>query len=85
MEKIKEQIDELKEYRKKLSKLTEEESRKRDLYLKQLADGTLQGPPTGYSSIDKQWLKYHINSSILAELEKENLFQYLCRKNEYGA
>ena len=30
-------IDELKEYRKKLGKLTEEERKKRDLYLKKLA------------------------------------------------
>lgn len=81
MEKIKEQIDELKEYRKKLSKLTEEESRKRDLYLKQLADGTLQGPPTGYSSIDKSWLQYYSNKGIDSIINPDIIYRYMKKAN----
>ena len=75
-------IDELKEYRKKLGKLTEEERKKRDLYLKKLANGTLQGPLTGKQSIDKTWLKYYEDESILAS---ENLNMSLAEEMEKSA
>lgn len=65
MEEKEKTLDELKEYRKQLSTLTEEEQKERDLYLKKLVDGTLQGPPTGKPSIDKQWLKYYSDEIIL--------------------
>ena len=70
-------IDELKEYREKLGKLTEEEKKQRDLYLKKLADGTLQGPPTGYSSIDKQWLKFHTDDAIKADVPNMKIYDYM--------
>lgn len=44
---MKEEINELKEYRKKLSKLSEEEIKKY-IYLKKIADGTIEGPQTGF-------------------------------------
>jgi len=75
-------IDELKEYKEKLSKLTEEEQKKRDLYLKQLADGTLQGPPTGYSSIDKQWLKFYKNEDIAQDIPDMSAYDYLFINNQ---
>lgn len=46
----------LEELKKELSKLSEEEKIKHDLYLRDLAIGKIQGPPTGYPSIDKPWL-----------------------------
>lgn len=52
-------IEQLKEYRKKLSMLSEEEKKFRDLYLKKLSEGSLQGPMTGFPSLDKTWLKYY--------------------------
>ena len=57
-------IDELKEYREKLGKLTQEEDKQRNLYLKKLANGTLQGPLTGKQRIDKTWLKYYEDHEI---------------------
>ena len=45
-------------------KVSEEEKKQRDLYLKKLSNGTLQGPPVGYPSIDKSWLKYYDDESI---------------------
>ena len=52
--------DELINYKKTLSKLTQEQLKERDLsYLRKLATGELQGPPIGYSSLDKPWLKYY--------------------------
>lgn len=82
MEEKEKTLDELKEYRKQLSTLTEEEQKERDLYLKKLADGTLQGPPTGKPSIDKQWLKYYSDDSISSEISKKTIYQYRYDKNK---
>ncbi len=75
-------IDELKEYKEKLAKLTEEEKEQRDLYLKKLTDGTLQGPPTGYSSIDKQWLKYYEDDKLNQNIESNSIYEYRKNKNK---
>ena len=82
MDNEKKVIDELKEYREKLSKLTEEEQKQRDLYLKQLADGTLQGPPVGMPSIDKVWLKYYPDDKIIADVPKYTIYKYRYEKNK---
>ena len=74
-------IDELKEYRKKLEKLTEEERKKRDLYLKKLANGTLQGPLTGKQSIDKTWLKYYEDYDIKQDIPKMSAYDYMVVNN----
>ena len=58
------EAQDLKDYKEKLSQLTEEEQKQRDLYLKGLADGTMQGPETGYVSIDKPQLKYYRDEPI---------------------
>ena len=82
MEALKEKtIDELKEYREQLSKLTEEEKKKRDLYLKKMADGTLEGPSTGYSSIDKQWLKYYEDGDVKQDIPKMSAYNYMVINN----
>ena len=74
-------IDQLKEYRKKLSELSEEEEKQRNLYLKKLASGKIQGPPTGYPSIDKPWLKYFEEDAITKELPKMTCYDYLKNNN----
>lgn len=48
--------EDLLKLKKKLQKLSEEENKQRNLYLRKLALGEIQGPPTGYASIDKPWL-----------------------------
>lgn len=68
-------IDELKEYREKLSKLTNEESKKRDLYLKELAEGELEGPPTGFASIDKPWLKFYDKKNINPDSINKTIYE----------
>lgn len=76
-------IENLKEYKEKLSKLTEEENKQRDLYLQQLANGELQGPPVGYQSIDKTWLKYFGKEDLNYEIPDDSIYQYMykCCKN----
>mgnify|MGYP003309124641 CR=1 FL=1 len=54
--------------KEKISNLTEEELKQRDLYLRDLSTGEFQGPPTGYPSIDKPWVKY-------VDLEKQHGFK----------
>lgn len=82
MENIKEEINELKDYREKLSKLSDEELKNRDLYLKKLADGTIQGPPTSKPSINRQWLKFHSDKAIKSNLPKMKIYDYLREKNK---
>ena len=60
MSNMKEEINELKEYREKLSKLSEEEEVKRNIYLKKFQTGEIQWPPIGKLSLDKNWLKKYV-------------------------
>ena len=50
--------------KQELSKLSDLEEEQRDLYLRQLLTGEMQGPLTGYASIDKPWLKYYTEEQI---------------------
>ncbi len=73
----------LKEYKEKLGQLTEEEQKKRDVYLQGLASGELQGPPTGYSSVDKQWLKHYKKEDLNYEIPECSVYEYMyqnCQK-----
>lgn len=75
----KEDLIELKE---KISKLTDEELKLRDLHLKGLADGTIQGPPVGYPSVDKPWLKHYSKSSLEIDLPKIKAYDLIYRNNK---
>lgn len=78
-------IEQLKEYRDKLSKLTEKETKERDVYLKKIASGEIYGPQTGFSSIDKSWLKYYEDNSILMSSKKQlSAYEYLKDNNKHN-
>lgn len=74
--------EDLDEYKKKLANLSEEDKKERNLYLKGLADGTLQGPQVGKSSIDKPWLKKFENDELLKEVPKMSVYQLLKNKTK---
>ena len=74
--------EDLIEYKKKLSELTEKEQKMRDNYLRQLATGELKGAITGYPSIDKTWLKYYDEKQILADMPKCTIYRYMLNKNK---
>ena len=74
--------DNLIEYRKQIIELSEKDKKLRDLYLKRLVNGELQGPLTGYDSIDKRWLQYYDENDILTELPKMSIYEYLREKNK---
>lgn len=71
----------LEEYRKHVANLSINEQKLRDLYLRDLALGKIQGPPTGYASLDKPWLKYYSEKQIMAPMPKETIYQYMIKQN----
>lgn len=73
--------EDLIELKKKIFKLNEEEKKERDLYLRKLALGEIQGPATGYASIDKPWLKYFSEENILPDIPKMKAYEYMVLNN----
>ena len=73
--------DSLREYKIKLGNLSVNEQKMRDLYLRKLALGEIQGPPTGYASIDKPWLKHYSEESIDFEFPKITAYDYIYKSN----
>ena len=69
------------EYKNKLANLSEEEKVLRDLYLRKLHTGEIQGPTLGYPSIDKVWLKYYTEDAIKASIPKMSVYDYLKQCN----
>lgn len=57
------------------------EQKLRDLYLRRLTLGEIQGPPTGYASIDKPWLKYFDEEAIKKDFEPMSIYQLMKSRN----
>lgn len=74
--------EQLKEYKEKLSKLSEKDQILRDKYLRKLSLGEIQGPLTGYPSIDKPWLKYYEENQFDFILPKMNAYDFIMKNNE---
>lgn len=74
--------DALMELKEQLSELSYLEEKQRDLYLKQLLEGKIQGPLTGHPSIDKPWLKYYTKEQIQADMPQMSAYRYLFEKNK---
>ncbi len=72
---------ELKDYRTQLANLDIHEQTLRDLYLRNLALGKIQGPTTGYASIDKPWLKYFDEESIQRDFKPMSIYQLMTERN----
>ncbi len=54
----------------------------RDLYLRKVALGEIEGEMTGYPSIDKPWLKYYKEKAINAKLPECTIYEYLWENNK---
>lgn len=76
------QKDDLLKLKEKLSELNDDEIKKRDLYLRGLANGEIQGPPVGHASIDKPWLKYYKEVAIETDIPKMSVYSYLYEQNK---
>ena len=64
-----------------MRELTHEEEKLRDIYLKKLLLGEVQGPLTGKASIDKPWLKHYVELPDYKENSK-TVYQELIEKNK---
>ena len=73
----KEDLNLLKE---KISKLSEDDKKNRRIYLRGLANGTIEGPPVGYPSIDKPWLKYYSIDAIKADVPNIKAYDLIYNK-----
>ena len=62
--------EDLIKYKEKLSKLSEAEKKLRDLELRKIALGEIEGPMTEYSSLNKPWLKNYKEENIIQEIPK---------------
>lgn len=65
-----------------MKNLTLNEQKLRNLHLRKLALGEIQGPPTGYASIDKPWLKYYSEESLTKDLPKQTLYEHILERNQ---
>lgn len=71
----------LEQYKQKISNMSINDKKMRDIYLKKLATGEIQGPPTEYSSINKTSLGNFTDEEILADIPKKTCYQALYDNN----
>ena len=69
--------EELMSLKNDIMELNKEDNKERDLYLKKLANGEIQGPPVGYPSIDKPWLKFYSDETLFKYPKEVNLYEFL--------
>lgn len=74
----KEYLNELKNHLKDLNAF---EKQALDYYLKDFATGKVQGPPVGYPSIDKPWLKYVDLDNLYKYRESKTIYQEIYDNN----
>lgn len=67
--------------RQKISELSDEDKKLRNLYLRNISMGNLYGPMTGYASIDKPWLKYYDEKDIDKEKPRKTIYRYAVDNN----
>ena len=72
----------LKEYQLEIGKIYVNEEKLKNLYLRDLALGKIQGPSTGYASIDKPWLKYYTKEAIMSEEPKKTVYEWVYESNK---
>ncbi len=69
--------DELIALKKEIASLSELDEKERNLYLRGLANGDIQGPPVGYSSIDKPWLNNYTEDEIQFDIPKKSIYSFM--------
>ena len=76
----KERQEYLNKWGEKYENLSPEEKIERRKHLRKLANGELQGPPVGYSSIDNQWLKHYDEKALEYQIPDCSVYQYFEQK-----
>ena len=60
-------------YKEKLAKLSEKDYQLRELMLKDMADGTIQGPVVEYPEISKTWYRYYNKKDIINNIPEKKV------------
>lgn len=68
--------DELKSYKLFLKNLSDTQKKERDLYLRALSLGEVNGNLTGYASVDKPWLKWFEPEKMNQPLKEMSAYDY---------
>lgn len=74
--------EELLKLKEKLKGLNDEQEMERDLYLRNIANGTIEGPSVGIPSIDKPWLKYYTENQMQRKMPAMRVYDYLYECNK---
>ena len=69
--------EDLRELKRFLSTLDDEELKQRALYLKDLASGKIEGPLVGYPSIDQPWLPSYSDEKITYTFPEKSIYQLI--------
>ena len=54
----------------------------RNIYLKEINSGTIQGPRTGYATIDKPWSPFYSDEALNEKMPEMTVYRYLYEQNE---
>lgn len=66
----------------RIKNLDVNEQKMRDIYLRKLHLGEIQGPLTNIPNVDKEWLKYYSEEQILADMPEDTMYNYMMQKNK---
>lgn len=75
-------IEDLKKYKEKLSKLSDEEKKLRDIYLSKLAKGEIQGPKLNYPSVSKNHYQFYDEEAINHDIPNVSMLELIKEKNK---
>ena len=70
------------EYRKKIDNLSVTEEQLRNVYLRKLAIGEIEGPMTEYPSFNDTWLSHYNEEDLVFNYAKMSLYDYIFHKNK---
>lgn len=66
----------------KIIRLSEEDSKKRDLYLRDISLDKVLGPQIGYASVDKPWLKYYNENIFDVNIPNLSAYEFMLESNK---
>lgn len=72
----------LQDYKTKLGNLSINEQAMRNLYLRKLMLGEIQGPLTGFASIDRPWLKFYSEEALTESIPECTIYELIYEKNK---
>lgn len=70
------------EYERKINNLSADEQKLREIYLKQMADGTLQGPSLKEESITHTKNRYYSDEQLSENIPNLSIYEYLKERNK---